>query len=180
MSLATIDATYGSGTANSYVTDLSEADSIADALHKLPLINFNMDAWLTADESAKTAALIYAAKGIDRHAFVGVRLNDWQRQEWPRTGTGKSYLNHGENGGVVPEELKWSQVVEAADILSGETSNRGDARNILSESVGDHSVTYDRASVNKLSEHIGNSALAILRRSGLLPSGTREVYMPRG
>lgn len=176
----TLDATYGGSSANSYIGTLDEADTIANLLSYLPQIEFDSSSWDDATDAAKIMALVMSAQGIDRQLFVGHRLNAYQRREWPRVETGYAYWNHTTESVGPPDEVKWAQVAEAAKLLSPDTAKTAAQAGIVSESIDGHSVTYDKSARMKASDNLGDVALGILKRAGLIPTGARGVYISRG
>jgi len=179
MSLTTIDATYGGETTNSYVSSIAEANEIASLLAYLPFVNFDAQAWIASSDLAKSVALIYATNGLDKQAFIGLRRSDIQRRQWPRIETKFRFWNHEDGRETIPDEIKWAQVAEAAMLIGSEPSNPRD-KDIISESVSGHSVTYSQSSINKSSDNLGDAALKILQRAGLVSTGVGTVQIRRG
>lgn len=92
--MATLDATVGGASANSYVT-VVEADDYFDS-------RLNSDLWSTA---SKDAALITAAYDLDSvFNFVGDEVDDIQNMEWPR-----NFVDGYENT-EIPFDIKRAQM----------------------------------------------------------------------
>lgn len=175
----TLDATYGSATANSYVS-LATAEEIASLMGYLPGLQFNREAWDAAHDIGKTMALITAAASIDNQAHVGIPVSDNQARRWPRFRTGRPQWEHVEGQEILPQELLWAQVIEGADLLAASTVQTNAQQGIVSETIDGHSVTYDRSALLKSSANLHDAALSLLRRAGLVPTGAASVYMGRG
>lgn len=179
MSALTLDATYATATANSYVASVAAANEIASLIAYIPFISFNAIAWNSASDDAKAFALIFAATSIDRLPFVGSRTFQVQALEWPRIDTGRQKWDHIDGSEIIPEEITWAQVIEAAELLSAAAQTAAE-QGVLAEQIGDHSVTYDRAHLQKASTNINEPTAELLRRSGLIPTGASSVHIPRG
>jgi hypothetical protein len=74
---ATIDATVGGASANSYLT-VAAADTLTEAM-------LGTLAWSTATTDSKTRALITATRGLDSLNWIGTRATTTQALDWPRT-----------------------------------------------------------------------------------------------
>jgi len=97
----TIVETPGSATANSYVS-LTAAQAFIDGL----IQNDDIVAWGTSTTDQKNRALFSAAQRIDRERFLGVRTNDVQALEWPRTGVKKPYTRTSTYNALYPSYLQ--------------------------------------------------------------------------
>lgn len=73
---ATIDATLGGASANSYVT-LEDADTYFETVP-------DSSTWDDKTEDQKTRALISATRWIDALSFYGDRCSETQALKWPR------------------------------------------------------------------------------------------------
>lgn len=74
---ASITATVGSASANSYLT-IAAADTIAESM-------LGTLAWTTATTDQKTRALITATRGLDTLTWIGDRASTTQALDWPRS-----------------------------------------------------------------------------------------------
>jgi hypothetical protein len=133
--MPTIVATAGASNANSYVT-LAEAETYMETrLHKT--------AWEDAESSEKEAALIWAARLIDRTMrFNGTKVASTQALAWPRSGlTDESGFAVAENS--VPQIIKDLQVELAFLLLSSDRT--------AESSVGAQGITDIKAGPVSLS-----------------------------
>ena len=73
---ATIDATLGGASANSYVT-LADANSYFESVP-------NSSTWTDKTDDQKNRALISATRWIDALSFYGDRCSETQALKWPR------------------------------------------------------------------------------------------------
>lgn len=110
---ATIDATVGGSSANSYV-ELSEFNDYLDAR---PFATTTDAAGRTDDE--KTRALIAAAKRIDQEEFAGTKASAIQALKWPRVGAkdddGRTYPSD-----TIPQVVKDAQCELAIAYLTAD------------------------------------------------------------
>ena len=74
---ASINATVGSASANSYLT-IAAADAIADTM-------LGTLEWTTATTDERTRALITATNGLETLEWIGARASSTQALSWPRT-----------------------------------------------------------------------------------------------
>jgi hypothetical protein len=95
---ASITATVGSASANSYLT-IAAADTIAATM-------LGTLAWTTATTDEKTRALITATRGLDTLDWIGYRATETQALDWPRTGAACGDLSYADN--EIPEPIQYS------------------------------------------------------------------------
>jgi hypothetical protein len=111
----TIDATVGGETSNSYAT-LEEIEELLEA-------EILVGAWadLDDDEEAdlllKQKALIQATRLIDQVLFKGVRTNQNQALEFPRTGV-RIDPNMIIPSAIIPHDIKLAQALICVDIVN--------------------------------------------------------------
>lgn len=108
---ATIDATTGGATANSYLT-IAAADTIADTL-------LGTLAWSSATTDQKTRALITATRGLDTLNWIGSRTSTTQALDWPRTDASCDGLDYADN--AIPAPIQNATFDLANALLSDST-----------------------------------------------------------
>lgn len=126
-----IEASVGSGTANSYVT-LEVANSYFAG-------RMDAGAWTAADDATRERALLMAARLLERPRWHGARMTVGQALSWPRSGA------PGCADGVIPPAIADAQCEEALAWLRPELVRR---RLLQSAGVRDARVvgaaeTYD-------------------------------------
>jgi hypothetical protein len=119
----TIDATPGSATANSFVT---EAEAIAFAATRLNLTGWGAISGVVCSESEKQA-LIEATRELSALAYPGYRTDPAQALAWPRQlvpnpDTGSSYYTLYDSA-VVPARLKDATCELAIAFLAADTTD---------------------------------------------------------
>lgn len=108
---ASIDATPGGASANSYLS-IAAADAIADTM-------LGTLAWTSASENDKTRALITATRGLDTLEWIGHRTDPDQALDWPRTRAtcgGTTYADD-----TIPEPLQYATFDLANALLTTPT-----------------------------------------------------------
>ena len=121
---ASITATVGSATANSYLT-IAAADTIAETM-------LGTLAWSSATTDQKTRALITATRGLDTLTWIGSRASTTQALDWPRSDVecdGVEYANN-----IIPEQVQYSTFDLANALLTTPTllqSSTGSAAEIV-------------------------------------------------
>lgn len=150
---ATIDATVGGSTANSYVT-LAEADAFFE---EQPLST----AWDDATDDQKNRALIAATRRLDQEVYVGSPASPLtgtsggttQALQWPRSGAG--YLTT-----VIPAPIKHATMKLAYSLI--------DDAELLQDSGLEG---FDRAKVGPIEVEVRHA-----QESGALPADVqREI-----
>lgn len=115
---ASIDATVGGASANSYVT-VAEADAYFEA-------RLNVAAWDDATADQQIRALIQATRRIDAEDFRGEKANTAQALEWPRYNVldrdGYFY-----DEGVIPPVVKHAQCEMALALLASDSDAFADS-----------------------------------------------------
>lgn len=109
---ATIDATVGGATANSYLT-LQESYAFAAA-------HVDGEAWEIADTAALVRALISATGRLDQEGYIGWRANPAQALEWPRFGILLDGRRYSLPSDAIPPEIRRATAVLALRMLSGQ------------------------------------------------------------
>jgi len=149
--MATIDATFGGATSNSYVTLLEAEEYFGARLFS--------DNWNNASEANKIAALIQATKRIDREKFYGDRVSSTQKLAFPRSGI--SYIDNVLYDGIIPEQIKDATCEVAIYMLSNDISqkdtNIGDKKSVAVGSIKVEYAQQDRVvvqSTNTLSDYV--------------------------
>ena len=102
---ASITATVGSATANSYLT-IAAADTLSESM-------LGTLAWTTATTDQKTRALITATRGLDTLVWIGSRTTTTQALDWPRSDVACDGVEYADN--IIPEQLQYSTF----DLASG-------------------------------------------------------------
>jgi hypothetical protein len=128
---ATIDATLGGTTANSYVT-LAEANTYFETAP-------DSSTWTDKTDDQKNRALISATRWIDALSFYGARCTDTQALSWPR----ENYMVDGValSCTLIPQRIK-AATFELARALANDT----DAITGTSGLTG----TYDEVALGEL------------------------------
>jgi hypothetical protein len=121
-----IDASVGSGTANSYVT-LAAAEAYFAG-------RMDAAAWAAADDATRERALVMAARMLERPRWHGARMTVGQALSWPRTGV------PGLVDGTIPPAVIHAQCEEALAWLRPELVRRR-----LLRSAGVHDARVDGA-----------------------------------
>lgn len=137
--MATLDATVGGASSNSYVTQAEADDYFASRL--------NSSAWDTAN---KDAALITAAYDIDSaFKWVGERTDDIQFMDWPRI-----YVDDVEST-EIPFDIKRAQMELALQYIEGGYANT-QTNSIDEVKLGSMEVKFGEAGTSDkyLSSHI--------------------------
>lgn len=112
--------TPGAADANSYCT-LAEANDYNDS-------RLFTTSWSNADDTAKTAALLEAARLLDSSFdWTGHAADGTQYMAWPRTGmfSKNSYLIAST---VIPQQLKEAQAEFARQLIDGDRTADNDAQ----------------------------------------------------
>lgn len=112
--MATIDATVGGASANSYVT-VAEATSYFDA-------RLNADAW-TADATKQIPALIMATLRIDQELYQGSPTSTTQRRKFPRMNMVDPETDLAIDSATIPNDLKDAVCELALHLLRAGTSD---------------------------------------------------------
>jgi hypothetical protein len=105
---ASITATVGSASANSYLT-IAAADSIAETM-------LGTLAWTSATTDQKTRALITATRGLDTLDWIGDRTTTTQALDWPRTDASCGGIDYPDD--EIPEPIQYS-TFDLANALLG-------------------------------------------------------------
>lgn len=105
---ASITATVGSASANSYLT-IAAADTIAETM-------LGTLAWTTATTDQKTRALITATRGLDTLDWIGDRATTTQALDWPRTDASCGGIDYPDD--EIPEQIQYS-TFDLANALLG-------------------------------------------------------------
>lgn len=105
---ASITATVGSASANSYLT-IAAADTIAETM-------LGTLAWTTATTDQKTRALITATRGLDTLDWIGDRATTTQALDWPRTDASCGGIDYPDD--EIPEQLNYA-TFDLANALLG-------------------------------------------------------------
>ena len=108
---ASITATVGSASANSYLT-IAAADSLAETM-------LGTLAWTTATSDEKTRALITATRGLDTLVWIGDRASETQALDWPRTGAICDGIEYPDD--EIPEAIQYSTFDLANALLTTPT-----------------------------------------------------------
>lgn len=179
----TIDTTYAGTATNSYVT-LEEAIEIVESeLAVFVGYGVNVSGWqAVGSPSSETLkrALVRAADIVDQAMFDGSKYNQNQRRAFPRTDTGKPWMDYGGDGGGYPDSLKLAHVAQACELLNemGQAQQHA-ADGVVKDTVGDVTVEYRRGGGSTLG--ISRPVVGILERFGLVSSsGGGSAFMPRG
>jgi hypothetical protein len=176
----TLTVTTGAANEAASVYEVANSyQSLADAETNLALISpmtkYDIDTtgWNAATDDQKKVALIQAAKVIDTAPFAGDEQHPNQARAWGRTGTGKSITNS-----VVPTDILWAQVAEAAQSFTARSEDEiAAAKGVTSVSVGDESVSFKSA--ERALDTMCLAAREILKASGLLQTGVGRVHLGR-
>lgn len=96
---ASIDATVGGASANSYVA-VADATSYFDG-------RLNVSEWDEASSDEQIRALIQAAYRLEQEQFKGVRVNETQALQWPRYGVEKPDIAYSVLDGPIFTESTW-------------------------------------------------------------------------
>ena len=123
MAVATIDATVGGASSNSYVTP-AEAEIYFE-------IRPGSEKWDELDSDRKRAALIFATMLIDRETFWSRKNDSTQALKFPR-GTAVSP--------IIPGKVKTAQMEETIDICNGNYVKRLDFIDLKEMGVRQSSV----------------------------------------
>ena len=122
---STLNATIGSASANSYVTDTETTTYFDDRL--------NTNVWLNATGDDRTKALLMATKRLERENWLGSRVDSTQALSWPRSDVEKIDSSSGAGIGYgygyfsgelyltteIPQQVKDAQCELALSLLSG-------------------------------------------------------------
>lgn len=134
--MPTIVETAGAANANSFVS-LAEAETYMESrLHKTT--------WEDAEQSDKEAALIWAARLINRTVrFNGTKASDLQAMAWPRTGL-VDESGFTVSSTSVPQTIKDLQVELAFLLLSSDRTaeNEAGAAGLTSLRAGPVSLSF--------------------------------------
>lgn len=138
-----IVVTVGDASANSYATRAEGNTYFGDRLHA--------SAWSSATDANKDAALLWAAKLLDRSVQLnGTRATATQALNWPRDGMEDESGNPIANT-VVPQVVKDVQCELAILLLSSDRSleNQASAQGLTSLKAGPVSLAFkDKIKVN--------------------------------
>lgn len=151
---ATIVATAGSASANSYVL-LTEANAYFD--ERLQVAN-----WTAASDDDKNRALIQATRWLDRFDFMGERSTTAQALEWPRIG---AYTKDGYEYDTdsVPTFIKHTACELA---LKAMNDDAGSSDPLASTGL----EGFDRAKVGPIEVEVNHS-----RKAGALPDPIKDM-----
>jgi len=108
---ASITATVGSASANSYLT-IAAADTIAESM-------LGTLAWTTATTDQKTRALITATRGLDTLDWIGDRATTTQALDWPRTDASCGGIDYPDD--EIPESVEYATFDLANALLTTPT-----------------------------------------------------------
>jgi len=108
---ATIDATVGGASANSYLT-ISAADDIAATM-------LGTLAWTSATTDERTRALITATRGLDTLDWIGDRATTTQALDWPRSDASCGGIDYPDD--EIPEAIEYSTFDLANALLTTPT-----------------------------------------------------------
>ena len=163
---ASIDATVGGASANSYVT-VAEATSYFEG-------RLNASEWSGASDDEQIRALIMAARRIDQEVYVGRSYDDDQAMQWPRTGV---YDPNDRIYGTdeVPERVKRGQLELALALLQ--------TTDLLEDTglEGFESVQVGSLDVEPRHTSAGSLPANVLRElSPFLMAGAAGVRLQRG
>lgn len=105
---ATIDATIGGATANSYLT-VAAADTLTESM-------LGTLAWTTATTDSKTRALITATRGLDTLGWIGSKASTTQALDWPRTGVSCDGVDY--DSTAIPAQILYATFDLANSLLT--------------------------------------------------------------
>ena len=105
---ATIDATIGGATANSYLT-VAAADTLTETM-------LGTLAWTTATTDSKTRALITATRGLDTLGWIGSKATTTQALDWPRTGVSCDGVDY--DSTAIPTQILYATFDLANSLLT--------------------------------------------------------------
>ena len=105
---ATIDATIGGATANSYLT-VAAADTLTETM-------LGTLAWATATTDSKTRALITATRGLDTLGWIGSKATTPQALDWPRTGVSCDGVDY--DSTAIPAQILYATFDLANSLLT--------------------------------------------------------------
>lgn len=135
MALIIEDGSQVSG-ANSYVT-LAEFKAWADA----------RSVTYSATDSVVEAQILRAMDYIETQSFVGFKLTSTQALQWPRSGVVIDGFAVGSTD--IPNELKLAVYEATKAEIDGDSKLAATDRQVVSETVGEISVTYKDSSSMK-------------------------------
>lgn len=126
--------TIGSTPVSVYA-DVGEADAYLEGA-------FHASNWLTATTLQKQQALITATRLLDRQRWKGSKEDEAQDLEWPRTGTGVSWVEDD----TIPEKVEQAGIELALALIDGSTvqGDANTAQKIQSLKAGSVALTYFR------------------------------------
>jgi len=134
--MATVDATVGGTSANSYCT-LAEANTYhGNRLHTAT--------WDATGDADKNKALVWAARLLDEHmAWVGVKKDEDYAMRWPRASV------YDEDGywvddNIVPQKIKDAQAEFAAWLIASDLTAEPETKGIRSTGVGSLRLEVDK------------------------------------
>jgi hypothetical protein len=137
--MATLDATLGGATSNSYV-DLAEAVAIARNLQ-------GGDQWVARTDDEKILSLIQATMWLETLEYVGTRCTAIQRLKWPRQGGSCDGVAADCTG--IPYKIKEAEVLVAMqlaanpDAILGENSGNAPTGTFTKrQKLGDLEIEY--------------------------------------
>lgn len=167
--MATIDATVGGASANSYLTN-AEATVFLET-HAL------YNTWWSED-TLQGNKLIEATRLLDEYVdWKGTINGATQALRWPRTGA----LNRDEQviaADTIPEGVKRATAVFAAELLAEDRQAERDDTGIRSVSVaGAVSVNFDKTDKKKV---IPESVRSIIREFGTVIGWGSQAKVVRG
>lgn len=162
-----LDATVGSATANSYLTQSEATAYFATRLY--------VDDWTNASSGNKDAALITATKRIDQEFFEGQKVSSTQALRWPRYAAqipGEQYSY----GSVfysyfaydtIPQPVKDAVCELALHLLAGDTLKQTGLENFRRLTVGPISLeTYQPVRAGILPDQVYRLLNGLLANSG--------------
>ena len=121
---ASITATVGSASANSYLT-IAAADTLSESM-------LGTLAWTTGTTDQKTRALITATRGLDTLVWIGSRASTTQALDWPRSDVECDGVEYPDD--EIPEQVQYSTFDLANALLTTPTllqSSTGTAAEII-------------------------------------------------
>ena len=108
---ASIDATVGGASANSYLT-IAQADTITESM-------LGTLAWTSASSDEKTRALITATRGLDTLDWIGYRTDSDQALDWPRSDAICGGVTYADD--IIPEQIQYATFDLANALLGSPT-----------------------------------------------------------
>ena len=128
-----IDNALSGASSNSYVT-LAEADEYFES-------RLYVETWTSSTDDIKSRALVQATRRLETEKYYGTKSTTTQKLSFPRIGL--EYLDGVSLDGIIPNQVKESQLELALHMLSVDMSQGGVNTDTIAEaSVGSIKVKY--------------------------------------